>query len=111
MCGINYLLFDIFLSKGYSGESRVKFWKNLRWKVIAIDWFLIYLITQKETDTTPLSFTKLFIITKKPVLFCEEKINNWHAPNQEDMREYAWAVWINSILSKLKNIVRYSGKK
>ena len=47
-------------------------------------------MTQKETDTAPIFFTKLFIITKKPALYCEEKINNWHARNQEDIIEYVW---------------------
>ena len=56
-----YILFLIwyFLRKGYSGEPGVKFSKYLCWKVRAIDWFLIYFMTQKETDTTPIFFYEI----------------------------------------------------
>ena len=90
VCVVYIISYLIFLSKGYSGEPQVKFWKYLRWKVIAVDWLLIYLITQKKLTQRHYFFTKLFIITKKPATFCEEKINSWHAPNQEDIIEYAW---------------------
>ena len=47
-CGIILFLAWYFVSKGFLGVPRVKFLKYIRLKVIAIDWFLIYLIRQKE---------------------------------------------------------------
>ena len=72
-CGIILFLAWYFVSKELLGVPRVKFLKYLRFKVIAIDWFLIYLIRQKEIDTT----SQLFY-------------ENWWSPNQDNIIECTW---------------------
>ena len=76
-------LFWYFISEGYSGEPRGKFFKFLRLKVIAIDWFLIYLIKQKETDATPEFFYDiiyhyyLFILFNYDIIYHYKKTSSF----------------------------------